>query len=144
MKHIVVCLSLILSGFLFSGQAQAKGVLVFNHGEELFEVAAFPAEVVSKLADVKNYKLGYKCSHIGLFWADAWTWDCKLVAANVEAKSYGELPDDVVSQLQANPEFAFSKAQRSFWNHYGFLLLLVGLVGLALLGKHSAKPKAGE
>ncbi len=139
MKNLLVCLSLILSGLFASGQAEAKGLLIFNHGEELFEVAAFPVEIAEKLGDIKTYKVGYKCSHIGLFWADAWTWDCKLVAANVEGKSFGDLPDDVVAQLQTKPEFAFEKSQRSFWNHYGFLLLLTGLLGLGIYGKLSRK-----
>lgn len=137
MKHILVCLSLFISALLYSQPTHAKGVFIFNHGDELFEVAPFPAEIAAVLPDTKTYKVGYKCSHVGLFWADAWTWGCKMVAANVEGKSYGDLPAEIVAQLEAKPEFAFSKAQRSFWNHYGFALLVAGLLGIMIYGKFS-------
>ncbi len=139
MKNVIACLCVFICALLYSQPSHAKGVFIFNHGDELFEVAPFPTDLASQFPDAKNYKVGYKCSHVGLFWADAWTWDCKMVAANVEAKSYGDLPADVVSQLQAKPEFAFDKSQRSFWNHYGFILLALGLLAIVIYGKVSNK-----
>ncbi|SHH46812.1 hypothetical protein [Massilia sp. CF038] len=117
---------------LFCLPAQAKGFLLFNTGSELFEVAPFPAEMVSEYRDLNSYKAGYKCDHFGLFWADIWTWNCSLVAVSAQ-DSYADLPAAVASKLRGDPAYAFKNTQRSFWNHYGILAALAALGGLSFL-----------
>lgn len=110
---------------------QAKGLFVINTGDEMFEVGSFPADVIQTHPAAKDYKAGYKCSHFGILWADVWTWDCKLVAVTGE-NSYADLPDELVAKLVSDPQYAFGKAQRNFWNHYGFwLVLMAGMAYLA-------------
>jgi hypothetical protein len=108
-----------------------KGFAFINTGDELFEVAGFPQEIVKSFPQAATLKAGYKCSHFGIFWADIWTWDCKLVAVTGE-NSYADLPGEVSSRLATDPQYSFSQAKRGFWNHYAFWLLLA--LGLLYLG----------
>jgi hypothetical protein len=55
------------------------------------------------------------------------TWDCKLVAVTGE-DSYASLPEDIVSKLTADLQYAFSKAKRGFWNYYAFWTLIGGIL----------------
>lgn len=131
LKHFFLSLCLAL---VFSQSANAKGFVLINTGDELFEVTEFPSQLVSELPVLNTMRAGYKCHHFGIFWADVWTWDCKLVAVASDSR-YSDLPDRVASQLSSNPDYSFSKAKRGFWNHYGVLTLLGALAGLLLLRK---------
>ncbi|MCY1527123.1 hypothetical protein D9M68_621790 [compost metagenome] len=117
--------------------AQAKGLLVFNTGDELFHVASLPQELSKHYPD--STTLGYKCKRFAIFWADAWTWDCKLAAVDVEDDSYGDLPNDVRAELEK--KYTMSDSTRGFWNHYGIAAMLLGLIGIALLGGFFSKDK---
>lgn len=115
---VALCLGVIAT------PAHAKrGIGVINTGDELFEVAPFPAEIVAVIPQAKDLKIGYKCSHFGIFWADVWTWDCKLVGVEGE-NSYTDLPEAMRTQLAADPQYAYSHAKRGLWNHYGFWAVL--------------------
>lgn len=128
-KHLLAALSLAV---LFCQPSYAKGFLLFNTGDELFEVAEFPSEMVSDYRDLKNLKAGYKCDRFALFWADIWTWNCSMVAVTPN-ESYMDLPEEIVSTLKSDPQYAFKRSQRSFWNHYGFLTFLAALGGMSFL-----------
>ena len=100
--------------------ADAKGgFALINTGDDLFEVADLPAAILKDFSSAKDAKAGYKCSRFGLFWADIETWDCQLVAVTGE-NSYGTLPHEVVSKLEADSQHKLSNAVRDFWNHYAF------------------------
>lgn len=111
--------------------AHAKVPLFFNTGDELFEVAPYPEEIIQKYPEAKNSKAGYKCDHFGIFWADVWTWNCKLVDV-VNENSYAELPSDVTAKLSSDPKYSLSNAKRNFWNHYGFATVIAALVAFSL------------
>jgi hypothetical protein len=120
-----------------------RGIALVNTGDELFEVAAFPADVVRAIPAAGNSKVGYKCSHFGLFWADIWTWDCKLVAVTGE-DTYGNLPDDLVVKLAADPQYAIGNAKRGFWNHYAFWGLIGAIVAFAVYAMLPGKKPDAE
>gem|GEM_PF-925389 len=128
-KHLLAAFSLAV---LFCQPTYAKGFLLFNTGDELFEVAEFPSEMVNEYRDLKSLKAGYKCDRFALFWADVWTWNCSMVAITPR-ESYMELPDGIVSTLKADSHYAFKHAKRSFWNHYGFLAALAAFFGINFL-----------
>jgi len=116
-----------------------RGIGVINTGEELFEVAPFPTEV---LADMTNdLKVGYKCSHLGVFWADVWTWDCQLVAVKGE-NSYTNLPEELRTKLSADPQYDYSHAKRGLWNHYGFWAALAAAAAFFGIGAVVGKKKS--
>lgn len=107
--------------------AEAKpGLIVFNYGEELFELPPIAALPAGK-AEGAGAKLGYKCSHFGIMWADVWTWDCRPVLIAGEDR-YLELPPAAASVMTADPRSRFSKVKRSFWNKYAFWVALAGLL----------------
>lgn len=135
-KKMVLLLVLLCSFPLMAHAARVP--VVFGTGDEIFVVGDFPKEFVEKYQPESGLKLGYKCQHFSLFWADVWSWDCQQVAV-VNDNTYADLPADASSMINT-PEYAMSKAQRGFWNHYGLLcLVLVGFAWLMFgsLGKSS-------
>jgi hypothetical protein len=134
MSSIQKVLAVLFFSLLFAMPAHArKGFALFNTGDELFAVADFPAEFVAENPKIKDFKVGYKCSHFGLFYADVWTWDCKMVSVKGE-DTYSSLPDEVATKLSADPKYAFGNAQRGFWNHYAFWAALGALALLIVIG----------
>jgi hypothetical protein len=122
-KKLVLVLSVMM--LIFSTNAYAKrGLGIINWGEELFEVENFQNEfsIMGKPHSLL-IKIGYKCSHFGMFWADVFTWDCTMVQI-MDSEHYLKLPDNIANQLIGNPQYKLSKAKRSFWNHYGFWIFL--------------------
>lgn len=122
--------------FLWHAPAQAKGLLVFNTGDEMFKVGPLPQEISSQYADAKDLIVGYKCSHFGILWADVKTWDCTLVGMkDSESDTFYELPAEITASLSKNPEYQENKMQRNFWNHYGIFIMIAAIIGLILLGR---------
>jgi hypothetical protein len=108
-----------------AGDAHAKFVLI-NTGEEIYDVAELPPELAEE-APPGDWKLGYMCSHVGVFWADIWTWSCELVA--YEGNTYADLPPELRTELEAT--YPWGAAQRSVWNKYG-IWAFVGLAGIGI------------
>ena len=130
---------LLLFGLLAPLSAQAKGIpFIFNTGDELFEVGALPAEVADDYR--ASAKLGYRCEHVGLFWADLWTWNCELSVVDIAGKSYGDLPTEVHEKLAS--QYSMSDAKRGYWNHYGLATIIGIFAALYLWG--SIKSKGDE
>jgi hypothetical protein len=122
-KKLALALSVMM--LIFSTNAYAKrGLGIINWGEELFEVENFQNEFsIMGKPHSSLMKIGYKCSHFGMFWADAFTWDCTMVQI-MDGEHYLKLPDNIAAQLIGNPQYKLSKAKRSFWNHYAFWIFL--------------------
>ena len=103
----------------------AKGVpLFFQTGDELFEIDGAP------IFD-DGYSVGYACKRFGLFGADVWTWDCDLMAINVNEFSAGDLEEDFKAEMLAT--YSLSDRKRNLWNHYGVAamgIFLVGVIGI--------------
>lgn len=129
LRSILASISLAL---LVCLPAQAKGIFMVNTGDELFTVAAFPERLISQFPALAQVQAGYKCEHFGLFWADVWTWDCKLVGVDA-GDSYYDLPEPVVSALATDPQYAMGKAKRGLWNHYGIFAMLAAVGGYLFL-----------
>ncbi|OOG43986.1 hypothetical protein [Polaromonas sp. A23] len=122
-KKLALALSLVI--LVFSTNAYAKrGLGIINWGEELFEVENFQSEfsIMGKPQSL-SIKIGYKCSHFGVFWADVFTWDCTMVQM-MDSERYLNLPDSISNQLLGNPQYKLSRAKRSFWNHYAFWIFI--------------------
>jgi hypothetical protein len=99
----------------------AKGVpMFFQTGDELFEIDGAP-----KFDN--GYSVGYACQRFGLFGADIWTWDCDLMAININEFSAGELDSEDKAKMEA--QYTLSDRVRNPWNHYGAVALALLLVG---------------
>lgn len=114
--------ALVLGVTLVSGVAEAKGLFILNTGDEMFEVADEPALAAAG----EHWKLGYKCKHFGVLWADVWTWDCHMAAVNVPDNSYADLPGELLDRLQS--KYTLGDVHRGVWNHYGIWIILAALV----------------
>lgn len=133
-KRVLLLLALMLA-FPLAAHA-AKVPVFFGTGDEMFVVGDFPKEFVDKYQPEAGMKLGYKCQHFSLFWADVWTWDCKQVGV-VSENSYATLPAESLSMLSGK-EYSMSEAKRGFWNHYAFptaLALIAGLIAFGMFSK---------
>ncbi len=134
------CVFLILMLAMAPAAYAKKGLLIFNTGDELFQIGPFPESVLKEYPDIKNKGLivASFCDHFGILWADVWTWNCHLVGSEASLDSYYDLPADVQAAVDA--QYKVSDAKRGFWNHYAFWLALVLLGALiaygAFLGKN--------
>lgn len=115
---------------LLPSLAHAKVPFIINTGNEIFEVAPLPAPLKEGKPQLAAWKLGYMCDRFGILWADVWTWNCKIVAYDGD-KTYSDLPEELRSSFES--QYPMSKAQRGLWNHYGIVIIAVGLVGLGAL-----------
>ena len=114
-------------GFIFAAMLSipnltfAKGApLFFQTGDELFEIEGAPT-----FED--GYSVGYACQRFGLFGADIWTWDCELMAINVDSFSAGELDPEFKAEMES--KYSLSDRVRNPWNHYGAFGLAIVLIG---------------
>ena len=120
MKKILWSLVILLFA-LAPSLAFAKGVpLFFQTGDELFEIEGAPAFD-------GGYSVGYACQRFGLFGADIWTWDCDIMAINIEEFSAGDLDAEFKTEMEA--KYSESDRVRDPWNHYGGLMMAALLVG---------------
>ncbi len=106
-----------------------RGFAIFNTGDEVFEVADLPPDLQS--AEYPGWKLGYKCDRVGIFWANAWTWDCTLVAFDGD-ETYADLSDELRAELSG--QYSMSDAKRGIWNKYG-IFLIGALVAFGIFAK---------
>ena len=125
---------LVISASLFGTSAEAKrGLAVVNYGDEIFDLGPLlPAK--------PDVRVGRICRHVGLFWADIATWDCRIVLADQDLSRYGELPAGMKAAIEA--EYANATPDRGFWNRYGAFVML-GLVGFAMLRKLTRNASSG-
>ena len=139
MNKLKLCILLFIC-CVFSPATMAKGIpLFFNTGDELFEVEDAPAFD-------EGYKVGYACERFGVFGADIWTWNCKLMAINMDKFSAGELPEEMLQEL--NQKYSESDRIRDPWNHYGAAVIVALIAGFSLWNRkktasESEVPAAG-
>lgn len=124
MKHLFWGMTLLLLGAMPT-LSHAKGApLLLQTGDELFEVANAP-----KLE--QGYSVGYACKRLGLFGADLWTWDCQLMAVNLDEFAVADLTDELHAELAQ--KYSLDDRVRDPWNHYGVAILILLLAGVAAL-----------
>ena len=120
-----------LSITLSSTDAHARrGVAVFNTGEQLFEVGDLPEEMVTP--ETKGLAVGSLCTQYGIFWAGVWTMDCRLVAYNPTADSYGNFSPEQLAVVEK--VYNADDGKRSIWNRYGGIAIIVIILGLIVFG----------
>jgi len=121
----------------FQTQAQAKiPLFIINTGDIIYPVADIPDELAETETDLSGYKLGYKCSHFGVLFADVWCWDKQLVLfkdTSIRNQEYMDLPDEIRPSLEK--KYPFSKTDRSPWNKYGIFVIIGGMVFFGMMKK---------
>ncbi len=125
MKRLFLGLVLVMLS-LAPSVSFARGIpLFFQTGDELFEIQNAP-----KFED--GFSVGYACQRFGVFGADIWTWDCDLMAINLEQFSAGPLEEPLKAELAK--KYTLSDRVRNAWNHYGAIMVLLGFAIVGLLG----------
>ena len=138
-KFLIVFFTFVLLILMASPAHARRGIpllLFFNTGNEMFEAGKFSSDMLREFPDLADYQPAYMCSRFGLFGADVWTWDCHMVAGQLSAESYADLPEGYAERLQA--EYPMSQAKRGLWNHYGIIMALGVLIGWGFLKRKMA------
>ena len=138
-KTTTILCALILMILMASPAHARRGIpllLFFNTGDEMFEAGKFTSDMLREFPDLADYQPAYMCKRFGLFGADVWTWDCHMVAGQVAAETYADLPEGYAQRLEA--EFPMSQAKRGFWNHYGIISVISLLIGWGIFKKKFA------
>ena len=140
--HAALLGLLILAGLGHANTAEARrGVpFLFTGGDQIFEVADLPDELQMprgtpygtnrRNTRLANWKLGYKCDQVGLFWASIWTSDCELVAFDGD-NTYADLPP--ASKAKYEKEYAVGDSKRGVWNRFGIVFVGLGVLGIGAL-----------
>lgn len=138
-RHILRCVYAIALMFAacFPMSANAKGLLIFNTGDEIFSVDKLPANLAEEYPD--GSELGYYCKRFGILWADVWTWECKLSVVSLEKESYADLPASDLAALEN--QYSMSDAKRGIWNKYGLLIIALLFVGYFLWDNRRSNKK---
>lgn len=128
-----VAAGILLAGlFVAPSIAQAKGVAIFNTGEDIFESGELPAELTQG-KEAAGWKAGYKCQVFGIFWAYVHWWDCEPVA--FQGDTYDNSPE-VAKAVAA--KYQPGDVQMGAWQKHGrwafAALILFGIIG-GIVGK---------
>jgi len=123
---------------LFQTQAQAKKI---NYYGTIYPVAEIPDEIAKIASTYHCDKLGYKCYHIQILYADLLCWDKELVmfkddpAKKDRYKRYGyyyrEIPKEIREFL--GKKYPFSEAKRNLWNKYGIFVIIIVAISLFII-----------
>jgi hypothetical protein len=117
-RTLSLLVGLMLGLCFMPGEAHAKGFVLVNTGEDIFEAGPVPEEFFSSLpADeqpvarqtLAGWGAGYKCSIIGAFWIYVYMWDCKAVAFKDD--TFDDSPE-VVAAIDASYK---GKYNVGFW-----------------------------
>lgn len=123
MKFVVVFLGLLAALLALPSRAEAKGILIYNTGDETFATGPLPAPY-DKDPQLVGYQAGYLCQVKGVFWSYFSVSDCKPVA--FQGDSYFESPE-LAAALSA--KYSEADMQRGIWGHFGWMLLALGALG---------------
>jgi len=129
-KAMFALVAAALVGFFYTPDAEARGMIVINTGEDVFETGDLP-EDFEDIDELKNAKAGYKCQIFGVFWAYFHKWDCTPVAFDASTDTFWD-DSDLVDALEE--EYSESDIKMPFWKGYGRFVLGAGLLGLVGFG----------
>jgi hypothetical protein len=126
---------LILALALTPSLSFAKGAIIIEHGDELFEVEGAPV-----LED--GFSVGYACQHVGVLGADFWTWDCQMMGVSIDEFTVADLDPEFQAEMEA--KFTINDRIRSPWNQYGGAGMGAALIALMGAGSLRKRKKAKE
>jgi|GEM_PF-2055377 hypothetical protein len=112
------------------GVADAKGVIIYHNGDDVFETGPLPAPF-DKHAQLKGANAGYMCRVFGVMWAYFHIWNCRPVAVRDDTV----WTDKTITEAVAK-KYKESEMKVGIWKKHGrwvFALLIVGLIGLKFL-----------
>lgn len=139
MKFVVVCLGLLAALLALPARAEAKGMLIYNTGDETFATGPLPAPYDAD-PQLAGYQAGYLCQVKGVFWSYFSVSECKPVA--FQGDQYFESAE-LTQALSA--KYSEADMQRGIWGRFGWMLLALGVVaGLGIWLKELITGKSDE
>lgn len=108
---------------------QKGGILVWNSGQKIFTSGPLP-EPYRSFPALAGWQAGYYCDITGVFWSYFSVRNCQPAAI----KGDSVIDQDGDPELAAAIEAAYPTMTRGFWDHYGWMILLAGVVVLTGLG----------
>lgn len=143
LKLLAMVVALGLATVSFAGRAEAKGVIIYQTGEDIFQAGdgSLPAPF-AEMPELKAMKAGYKCNVFAIFWTYFSISDCQPVA--YVGDSFVTDPALAAAITAKSPE---SDMQVGLWGRWGKVLLIAIVVvaaGLAAWGHFQKSPKDEE
>jgi len=127
MKSLLLILGVLGVLLAMPARAEAKGLLIYNTGDETFATGPLPAPY-DKDPELAGFQAGYLCQVKGVFWSYFSVSECKPVA--FQGDRYVESPE-LAKALTA--KYSEADMQRGIWGRFGWLLLVLGAVAGALI-----------
>jgi hypothetical protein len=112
-------------------QAEAKGVMVINTGEDFFETGPMPELATHENPEFRKLQAGYKCNVFGVFWAYFHTWDCEPVLFYKEGDTYNYL-NDAETKALVTAKYSEKDIKMGVWAKHG-RWAFAGIILLPLL-----------
>lgn len=98
-------------------------IVIWNTGRKAFVSGPLPAAYRDPL-EAEGWQAGYHCKVTGIFWSDVSVRDC--TAAAVRGDEVIDRDPRLVAAIEA--EYPPSSIRRSFWNHYGWVIILAAVL----------------
>jgi hypothetical protein len=122
MKSLLVILGILGAVLAMPARAEAKGLLIYNRGDETFATGPLPAPYDAD-PELAGFQAGYLCKVHGVFWSYFSVSECKPVA--FQGDKYVESPE-LAKALSA--KYSEADMQRGIWGRFGWLILVLAAV----------------
>jgi hypothetical protein len=127
MKSLLVIFAILGAVVAMPARAEAKGLLIYNSGDETFATGPLPAPYDTD-PQLAGFQAGYLCKVKGVFWSYYSVSECKPVA--FQGDKYVDGPE--LTQA-LNAKYSEADMQRGIWGHFGWMLLVLGAVAGLLI-----------
>jgi hypothetical protein len=146
MKHLLplVLLSVVVLS-LSASRAEARGLPVYNTGQEVFDQGPLPDPYKDlKAPDGTTMRAGYYCDIKGVLWSYFSVSNCKP-AAYVDDSIYTSEDAAEQAALEAAITKAYPDMKRPFWGRFGWMILAaIVLAGVAFAIKDKLTGKGDD
>src|SRR3954467_14925081 len=119
MKSELLVLGILGAILAMPTRAEAKGLLIYNTGNETFATGPLPAPFDTN-PELAGFQAGYLCQVKGVFWSYYSVSECKPVA--FQGDQYVDNPE-LTQALSA--KYSEGDMQRGIWGRFGWLILAV-------------------
>ena len=118
--HLLSVLSMLTVGAIALGpsEAEAKGIMIINTGEDFFEAGPLDELTNHEDPEMRKMKAGFKCHVFGVLWAYFHTWDCEPVIGYSDATSvtYINTPE---AKALVTAKYSEKDMQMGVWARHG-------------------------
>jgi len=119
-----------------SADTGAHPPLIIQWGEVVYDTGALPENATNHTdMDITDFRAGYVCDHLALFWAEIARWNCKTSIIMAKDTFAANPPAPIIEALKK--KYSEDDIQMNFWERYGRWILLAAFLlylGMAFLG----------